>query len=716
MKKQAMRLFRAAVALVLVTCIAFSTVITASAAVVEGETIVVDDDWRKSWPASVESIVVGLEVLQTGLYQISAIDHMQTGYLGFLLYDTTDGTGEDARLLESFWLYDIVASYTTKSLWLDETCEYELECFYLDYYGNPTDADITLAFNKSTEELKTIPTCELAASQLQVNLENEASSVWLKYTAAASGDYSFNFGDLHAWVDVYDVKAEKLVYSEDSEYMNDAVGYWAVKSCLVIPLEANKEYYILLSCYSPGGSDTYISMTKNAKTVQSITIDESLHESYSPFDDIDEQCFTYKIAFTDNTNAPSLSYEDVKYYGYETPYVYYAGDLVSFYDYEYEYDREYPVAGNQPVICDYKGAETTAYVTITSFTDWLLEKNADAIDANENCEINYEDEFDSIYWWRIKVSKSGMYAVYRYNDDDFGANFDYYAIDIVDDKNNIVEYDEDLYAWPLIAGKEYALRFNYKYDEAHRTNDIIFWLQKEANIPGLQEGWVSDGGKWYYYEGGTMVKNAWRLIDGKWYFLDATGCMLANQWRKDSVGWVYLGSNGAMLTNSWCTDSQGWCYVGADGYAVTNCWKKDSYGWIWLNANGSMTKNAWVKDGGKWYFLDVNGYMVSNAWRKDSVGWVYLGSDGAMLTNAWCKDSKGWCYVGADGYAVTNCWKKDSYGWIWLDNEGSMTKSKWLNDGGKWYYLDANGYMVTGTRWIDGRYYTFNSSGVWDGK
>ena len=214
-------------------------------------------------------------------------------------------------------------------------------------------------------------------------------------------------------------------------------------------------------------------------------------------------------------------------------------------------------------------------------------------------------------------------------------------------------------------------------------------------VETAQNGWISEAGKWYFYENGNMVKNAWR---------------------KDSKGWVFLGTDGAMKTNAWCTDSQGWCYVGADGYAVTNCWKRDSIGWIWLNANGSMTKNAWVQDGGKWYFLDANGYMVSNAWRKDSKGWVYLGSGGAMLTNAWCTDSKGWCYVGADGYAVTNCWKKDSAGWIWLDANGSMTKSQWLKEGNNWYYLNANGYMVTGKHWIDGRYYTFNASGVWNGK
>ncbi len=209
--------------------------------------------------------------------------------------------------------------------------------------------------------------------------------------------------------------------------------------------------------------------------------------------------------------------------------------------------------------------------------------------------------------------------------------------------------------------------------------------------PAKKNGWVSNGGKWYYYENDVMVKNAWR---------------------RDSVGWVYLAADGAMKTNAWVRDSIGWCYVGANGYAVTNCWKKDSVGWCYLNASGSMTKNAWVKDGGKLYYVNASGYKVIDGWARDSKGWVYLGSDGTKVINKWVRDSIGWCYVGADGYAVTNCWKKDSVGWCYLNASGSMTKNAWVNDGGNRYYLNGSGYRVTGTKVIGGKTYKFNSNGI----
>ena len=222
------------------------------------------------------------------------------------------------------------------------------------------------------------------------------------------------------------------------------------------------------------------------------------------------------------------------------------------------------------------------------------------------------------------------------------------------------------------------------------TADAVYQATYTAKpiAVNAKNGWYNVGGKWYFYEKGVMVKNAWR---------------------KDSKGWCWLTASGAMATNAWVRDSKGWCYVEASGYCATNCWKKDSVGWIWLDSEGSMTKSSWIKDGGKWYYLDENGYMVSNQWRRDSKGWCWLTASGAMATNAWVRDSKGWCYVEASGYCATNCWKKDSIGWIWLDSEGSMTKNQWVLDGGKWYYLDANGYMLANTTWNG---YRFNSSGV----
>ena len=195
--------------------------------------------------------------------------------------------------------------------------------------------------------------------------------------------------------------------------------------------------------------------------------------------------------------------------------------------------------------------------------------------------------------------------------------------------------------------------------------------EPEPEPEPMKDGWVKENGIWYFYEKGTMVKNAWR---------------------KDSKGWCYLGVDGKMLTNQWKKDSKGWCYIDGSGYIVYNKWVKDSKGWC---------------------YVDGSGYMVYNKWVKDSKGWCYVDASGYMVYNKWVKDSKGWCYVDGSGYMVYNKWVKDSKGWCYVDSSGYMVYNKWVKDGGSWYYLDGNGYMLSNTsKSIGGKTYKFNASGV----
>ncbi len=225
------------------------------------------------------------------------------------------------------------------------------------------------------------------------------------------------------------------------------------------------------------------------------------------------------------------------------------------------------------------------------------------------------------------------------------------------------------------------------------NNDVLLACEIIFAVEPLN-GWVNEGGKWAYYE--NNVK-------------------LTNQWKKDSTGWCYLGADGYMLTNKWVKDSIGWCYVGSNGYMVYNKWVKDSIGWCHVGANGYMVYNKWVKDSIGWCHVGANGYMEYNKWVKDSVGWCHVGANGYMEYNKWVKDSIGWCHVGANGYMEYNKWVKDSVGWCYVGSSGYMVTNAWVSSGGQWYYMNASGYMVTGRQLIGGKYYTFNSSGVWVG-
>ncbi|CAG9717423.1 Lysozyme (modular protein) [Clostridium neonatale] len=64
---------------------------------------------------------------------------------------------------------------------------------------------------------------------------------------------------------------------------------------------------------------------------------------------------------------------------------------------------------------------------------------------------------------------------------------------------------------------------------------------------------------------------------------------------------------------------------------------------------------------------------------------------------------------------LSNCWVKSKGFWYRLEKDGSMLTGWFQDSDSKWYYLDIDqGYMYSDcTILIDGKNYTFDSSGAW---
>lgn len=182
--------------------------------------------------------------------------------------------------------------------------------------------------------------------------------------------------------------------------------------------------------------------------------------------------------------------------------------------------------------------------------------------------------------------------------------------------------------------------------------------------PAIKEGWVLEGGNYYYYENGKLVKG-WLKDGNNWYYLDPkTGVMLTG-WQKVSGAWFYLKpSSGAMVTG-WLKIDGKWYFFNGSGVMVTG-WRLINGTWYYLEPSGAM-KTGWLHDGGNWYYLNESGAMATG-WKKVDGNWYYLGPSGAMIT--------GWRY-----------------------------------NGGYWYYFDPSGAMVTGKRTIGGKTYNFDDTG-----
>ena len=93
-----------------------------------------------------------------------------------------------------------------------------------------------------------------------------------------------------------------------------------------------------------------------------------------------------------------------------------------------------------------------------------------------------------------------------------------------------------------------------------------------------------------------------------WYYMDANGVMQANGWIQDGGSWYFLDSTGAMKT--------GWVYTGGAWYFLKN-----------TAGNLGAMQTGWIQTGGKWYYCNASGAMLSNT----TVGGYVLGADGAWI-------------------------------------------------------------------------------------
>ena len=191
-----------------------------------------------------------------------------------------------------------------------------------------------------------------------------------------------------------------------------------------------------------------------------------------------------------------------------------------------------------------------------------------------------------------------------------------------------------------------------------------------------KQGWVKEGGTWYYYNQSIMVRNAW-------------------------VGNYWLGSDGSMATNAWVDNDR--YYVGEDGSWDKNVKKPEE------------KKRGWKKENNVWYYYNEDGTLIRNKWQ----GNYWLGSDGKMVTSAWVDNDR--YYVGSNGAwnkdkkkedsvptGKHTGWVKSGSTWYYFNEQGQMVKNAWAGN----YWLESDGKMAT-NKWVDNNRYYVGSNGAW---
>ena len=213
-----------------------------------------------------------------------------------------------------------------------------------------------------------------------------------------------------------------------------------------------------------------------------------------------------------------------------------------------------------------------------------------------------------------------------------------------------------------------------------------YYLGKDGAM--LTNTFTPDG--FYVGADGVYLRNQKIIVDGKDYYLNASGIVAKNQW----VGDYFIDVNGNVVKNHWVGDY--WC--GEDGKYVKSSWVDNNR--YYVDARGVYVRNAWIKVDGKYYYMEASGLTKKNAWQ----GAYYLGNDGVMYTHSFTPDGY---YVGSDGAYYTNRWIGDYYlngsgikvtnAWVgnyWCGSDGKYVKSSWVDHDR--YYVDSNGIYVAG--------------------
>lgn len=244
-----------------------------------------------------------------------------------------------------------------------------------------------------------------------------------------------------------------------------------------------------------------------------------------------------------------------------------------------------------------------------------------------------------------------------------------------------------------------------------------------------------------YIENGNAVKDAWRQVNGFWYYFSESGFAIRGGECEIGENRYLFDSYGKLLQNGWYNNYETWYYADPNngGALVTGLqqiggvqYLFNSYGAMFNNGlysdenghyvidNGgrilaTLSAEGWNQVGGDWYYVR-DGYPVTSGIEK--IDGAYYGFDekGKMLSGG-IKSLYSWSstkYLFANDGTILTGWNMVNGHWVYAHDDSSPRLERYsctMIDGKK-YIFDENAYMITGTAVLDEHIYTTDESGV----
>ena len=322
----------------------------------------------------------------------------------------------------------------------------------------------------------------------------------------------------------------------------------------------------------------------------------------------------------------------------------------------------------------------------------------------------------------------------------------------------------------FMTGKPQALKrivykgTNVTYDK--KTGTVKFTAAKNGRLSAVDSvtgktlatitvkfngGWISSGGKTYFYKSATSKITGLVKINGYRYYFDKNGVQQTGFVTIKGNNYYFYKStkNGhykGVMATGWQTINGFKYYFNSNGTMATG-FKSGFYFYKTTSGGhykGTMAHNCWIMQGGRKFYMTSNGY-VSTGWKKIGGKTYYFHKKaagsfplGAMATG-WTSIGKYKYYFTSEGRQTLGLKKigghtyyfykttTDSHyagtaatGWVKVDNvsyyflpaasgsapAGSMAIG-WTTVGKLKYFFDSKGKAVTGFATLGGSVYYF---------
>ncbi|MBQ1328519.1 MAG: hypothetical protein IIY49_10845 [Eubacterium sp.] len=216
------------------------------------------------------------------------------------------------------------------------------------------------------------------------------------------------------------------------------------------------------------------------------------------------------------------------------------------------------------------------------------------------------------------------------------------------------------------------------------------------------KGWFKSNGKWYYLDGGRLVTDSVKTIDGKKYYFRPDGSMNKGWYHcvdaDGSNGWYLSDATGQIQKDGWLK-SAGASYYFEDGHTLAGrtyyfkdnkrTYSSSSYDKTYYFDDEGKVANGWTKYGSSWrYYKEGQNYT---GWIKSGSDYYYF-NDSEMKSNTITTIDGNKYAFKSDGKMVKGWYKDNEYGetvWYYFDNNGKAHEG-WMGD----YYF-KEGKMVT---------------------